>query len=468
MRYLPLAALAATLAFAPALAQDSEQGFFGRLFGASGDSDENPGGFIEGLLEDNLSSDVRSVRIDGFDGALSGRATIESLTIADSDGVWLTLEDAVLDWNRSALLRGRLEVAELSAARISMPRLPVADDSATPAPEAAGFSLPELPVSVNIEKIEAAEVFLGAPLIGTEILAEVAGAVSLADGEGSADLEIVRLNGDGALSLDASYANASKVLALDLSLTEGERGILATLLNLPGRPSVDFSVSGEAPVTAYAADIRLATGGEERLSGQVTTEQPEDLPGANLRLLADIRGDIAPVFAPQYQAFFGPNESLRTRVTTFADGRTEIDQLGVRADALSLSGNIELAAGLPSRIDLSGEIASESGAPVLLPLAGPETRVDAVDLVIGFDAAEGDQRRGDIAIDGLSRAGFSADASEITGTGRIRDGTPREVTASLLFGATALDLGNPDAEEALGERVTGGLALEWQDGAPLT
>ena len=468
MRYLLAYLLAAIIAAAPALAQEAEPGFFGRLFGGDDETAEDPGGFIENLIEENLSSDVRSVRITGFEGALSGRATLETLTIADAEGVWLTLENAVLDWNRTALLRGRLEVAELSAARIELPRLPVPGEAAGPAPEATGFSLPELPVSVNIEKIDAAEVFIGASLYGAETLASVAGSLTLADGDGSAVLQIDRLNGDGTLSLDASYSNASEILALDLSLAEGPGGIFATLVNLPGRPAVEFSVAGEAPVTEYAANIRLATDGEERLTGRVTTERPEDLPDAELRLLADIRGDIAPIFAPEYRAFFGPDVSLRTRVTTFSDSRTVIDHLAVRADALTLDGIVEIAGGLPRRIDLTGEIAASDGGPVLLPLAGPETRVDSVDLVVGFDAAEGDQWRSDFTIDGLDRPGFSAERLALVGTGRIRSAAARGVTATLTFDATALDLGNAEAEEALGESVTGGLALDWQEGAPLT
>ncbi|MEM9970257.1 MAG: translocation and assembly module protein TamB, partial [Pseudomonadota bacterium] len=451
---------------APLAAQD-EPGLFGRLFGSSDDADADGGGFIEGLIEDNLSSDVRSVEIQGFDGALSGRATIESLTVADADGVWLTLEEAVLDWNRSALLRGRLEVAELSAARISLPRLQRQGEAEAPTPEATGFALPELPVSVNIEKIEAAEVFLGAELFGAETLASVSGALSLADGEGVADLDISRLNGDGALSLAASYNNASEVLALDLSLEESAGGILATLIGLPGSPSVAFSIAGEAPITAYTADIRLATDGAERLTGRITTEEPEGLPDANLRVTADIRGDIAPVFAPEYRAFFGPDIGLRTRVTTYAEGRTVIDQIALSAEALDLKGEVVVAGGLPKRIAIEGMVGSDSGAPVLLPLSGPETRVDRVDLNVGFDAADGEQWRATFTVAGLDRPGFSARSLDVTGNGTIVAGAVRAVSANLLFGASDLDLGNPDAEEALGERVTGGLALNWADGDPL-
>ena len=67
MRLLPLLALACALPL-PAAAQDTQ---------------EEDRGFLTGLIEDALSSTARTVRIEGFAGALSSRATIESLTISD-------------------------------------------------------------------------------------------------------------------------------------------------------------------------------------------------------------------------------------------------------------------------------------------------------------------------------------------------------------------------------------------------
>ena len=96
---------------------------------------DDDGGFLERLLEDNLSGAGRDVQIRGFAGALSSQATIEQLTIADGQGVWLTLEDVVLDWSRLALLRGRVEVNSLTAGSIMLPRLPVASEDAVELPD---------------------------------------------------------------------------------------------------------------------------------------------------------------------------------------------------------------------------------------------------------------------------------------------------------------------------------------------
>ncbi len=442
-----------------------------RIFGATEEAEveENPGSYLEQLIEDNLSGEGREVEITGFAGALSGRATLETLTIADTNGVWLDMSDVVLDWNRGALLRGRIEVAELSAETIQLPRLPEPAEDSALTPEASGFSLPELPVSIAIDKIEAARVEIGAPVLGVEMVASAAGALRLADGDGSADLEIRRLDGVGDFLLDASYSNTSGILSLDLGVVEGADGILSKLAGLPGRPALEFSIKGEAPIDAYAADIRLATDGSERLSGRVTTEAPVEASGATLRIKAEIGGDIAPVFAPEYQAFFGPNVSMTTSLTTFADGRITLDDLALAADAISLNGQVEIAAsGLPERIDITGQITSGDGRAVLLPLSGAETRVDRVDLRVGFDAAAGDLWSGEFRIAGLERAEFSAEALTLAGTGRIRSADEREVTAELDFDATALDFGSADTEAALGEQVTGSLALAWTEGAPLT
>ena len=58
--------------------------------------------------------------MSGLEGAFSSQAKIKKITVADEEGIWLTVEGAVLDWNRLELLRGRFSVNELSAERIEV------------------------------------------------------------------------------------------------------------------------------------------------------------------------------------------------------------------------------------------------------------------------------------------------------------------------------------------------------------
>ena len=426
--------------------------------------DDGDGGFLENLIEENLSGAGREVRVEGFEGALSSRATIDELTIADSEGVWLRIENAVLDWNRSALLRRRLEVTELSAETIELLRRPVTEPAA-PSPEATGFSLPELPVAVRIEELHADELILGEPILGEAAVLTLDGSVALADGEGTASIEVVRIDAEeGRLVLDGSYTNETGVLDLTLALEEGPDGIVASFLNLPGRPSVALGIEGTGAVSDFTADIRLATGGEERLAGQFQTAEVD---GAR-QFRTEISGDIAPVFLPEYQEFFGPNIALRVAGTREEDGTLVLSEIALDAAALALGGEVVIGPdNLPDRVDLTGRIADPDGGPVLLPVAGAETRVGEVDLSVQFDASQGEDWTARLVVEALERAGFSAESLVLEGSGRIGDAPERAVTAGFDFTAEALDLGDPAAAEALGQTVTGRAEIVWQEGEPV-
>ncbi|MDJ1015470.1 MAG: translocation/assembly module TamB domain-containing protein [Paracoccaceae bacterium] len=452
----------------PLLAQEGGGGLLQRLFGSDTDAETDQGGFLERTIEENLSGEGRNVEIEGFAGILGGRATLESLAISDPEGVWLRMSDVVLDWNRAALLRGRIEVAELSAGTIELPRLPTPAEDAPPAPEASGFSLPELPVSISIETLSAELVEIGEPVFGAATTATVEASLGLSGGEGDAKLSIERLNDFGNLGLDASYSNETRVLALDISVAEGPDGLLANLLDLPGRPSVEFSATGEAPVDSFAADILLATDNAERLTGRIATLRPEDAPGSNIRFEANVSGDIAPLFAPDIRPFFGDDVSLQTQLTTFEDGRIVLDELALSAETLDLQGFAAIGADrLPREIDLRGSISSGDGGPVRLPLSGPPTTVRQVDLEVQFDAAISEDWTGRFEISNLDRPGFSARSLALDVDGLIAAGTAPAVDASIRVEAEALDLGDPDAQGALGERVTGAAEVSWRGGDPV-
>ena len=101
------AVLAAGLAAGPVAAQQSDKDF------------------LTTYLQDNLSGAGRVVTVTGFAGALSSQATMAEMTIADDQGIWLTIKDARLDWSRSALLSGQVVIDQLTAGEIDLERLPV-------------------------------------------------------------------------------------------------------------------------------------------------------------------------------------------------------------------------------------------------------------------------------------------------------------------------------------------------------
>src|SRR6056297_1065704 len=117
------------------------------LSAAAQDSEEDPG-YLAGLLQDALSGAGRDVRIRGFEGALSSEASIALLSISDTEGEWFRAENVVLEWTRSALLRGAVDVDSFTAERIVVSRAPISEDD-LPSAEAAPFEIPDLPVSIQ-------------------------------------------------------------------------------------------------------------------------------------------------------------------------------------------------------------------------------------------------------------------------------------------------------------------------------
>ncbi|ARE39636.1 gramicidin S biosynthesis grst protein [Rhodovulum sp. P5] len=435
---------------APALAQESEDG----------------GGFIENFLESKLSGAGREVTVTGFEGALSSRATMEELVIADEDGPWLILRGAVLDWSRAALLRGRIDIKELTADEILLPRLPKSEgDKATVKDsEAKPFSLPDLPVSIEIGKISTEKLELGEALIGQDAVLTIDGAVRLAGGEGGVDLTATRTDAEGNFKLAAGYSNETEILSLYLAMTEGQGGIAASLLTLPGAPSLDLSVIGEGPLSRFGADLRLATDGVQRVAGRVTLAEPEGDPGTNAFTLA-VAGDLRPLMEDRFRPFFGERTSVSAKGTRYSDGALDLEDLQVAADALNLTGTLELSpSGLPERFSLDGRL----DGPVVLPVPGPAARVDGVDLVARFDEDEGDSWSAQAVLDGFSRDGLSIARADLAGSGTIRPENPASVTADVVFKAEGLDHNDPALAQAMGRGAEGSAAVTWEQGGQAT
>lgn len=431
-------------------------------------SAEEDRGYLQALLEDNLSGAGREVRITGFAGALSSRATIEELTIADRDGIWLTLREVALDWTRTALLRGRVEVNRLTAREIIVARTPIAEEPLSPEmAEATPFRLPELPVSVNIGEISAETLTLGAPLLGEEIALRLLGRLSLGSGEGAAEIDVTRLDGRGVVTLDASFVNATEVLALDLSLQEDAGGIAATLLQLPDQPALALGINGTAPLNDYTADIRLASDGTPRLTGQVTIRDAAAEEATAKVFGATLSGDLTPLFAADYRPFFGTQSALKMTGTRQQNGALEIADFTLMAAQISLSGALSLdAAGWPQQFRLNGQL-GDGDTRVRLPISGPATHIRGATIDAAFDAARGDRWRARLGLTGFERPDIGLSTATLSGRGALERTAPRGVTALMEFDLGGIRIDDPALSEAVGTEIGGLASLDFTEGRPL-
>jgi translocation and assembly module TamB len=432
---------------------------------ATAQTEDDDKGFLTRQLENSLSGAGREVNIVGFAGALSSEATIAEMTIADTEGVWLTLRDVVMTWNRLALVRGAVDVRQLRAAEMVVARAPIGEPNTGPSPEAQPFSLPELPVRVAVDALQIDRISLGPDFLGEPLDFSLTGSASLAGGEGAVDITATRLDGPtGVFTIAGSYANATRVLDVLLLFEEDDNGIAANLLGLPGRPSVRLEVAGNAPLDDFAATFALATAGEDRLTGDFTLASQD----GGSRATLDISGDVSPLFEPAYQVFFGDDASLRVEVITGADGSVSVPVLALDAGRVTLDGQLRLGAGgWPELIDLEGGITPLGNQPVLLPLAGPPTFVDGLDIDVAYDVAVSDDWRADIRLGGFARPGLSIADIGISGGGLIRPaqaGAVPAFTAELNYAAQGLRLDDAGAQEALGDEISGVLVAAREGG----
>ncbi|WP_300034474.1 translocation/assembly module TamB domain-containing protein [uncultured Roseobacter sp.] len=436
--------------------------------------DDDGGGFLTRTIEDALSGAGRDVQISGFRGALSSEASFDRMTIADAEGIWLTLEEVTLNWSRAALLRGRLQVDRLSAASLILPRLPEAEETEElPAAEAGGFALPDLPVSINIEAFEVSRIELGAPLLGEETVLKVAAAARLDDDGLQLDLTADRLDSAaGRFLLKAGFARETEIILLDLDLEEEAGGIASHLLNLPGDPSVDLSVAGEGPLDAFTAEINLATDGAPRMAGRVdlialTPEAEGAAP--DRRIIAEIGGDITAILAPEYRDFFGQDVGLTADTLLEASGAVDVSRFALRSAAAQLEGSVRINEdGWPAFIDVDGQI-GKGGEPVVLPGTDAGTTISAVTLSVDFDAANGDMLRGDFDIRDLVQKDVQIARTQLRLDGTL-EGTPGSIgqlLTDLDLAATGIELADPDVATALGDSVTGQANINYIEGQPI-
>ena len=439
---------------APVLAQDDDKGYLTRL------------------LQDNLSGAGRDVQIEGLTGSLSSQARIAKITIADSDGIWLELGDIVLEWNRSALLLGRVDVKQLTAATLNMPRLPVSEaGSGVPSPEATPFKLPELPVSIDIENLALEKITLGAPVLGTDLELKTQAAIRLGGGSGTAKVVATRLSGTrGTFRIDAGFDNATNNILLDLDLKEDTGGLISGLLNLPQNPSLSLILNGEGTLDDFNADLQLATDDTERLAGNITLLAQVDAETPGREIKADIAGDITALFAPQYRDFFGEDVALRFDAIRADSGALDIAAMDLVTQKARLTGSARLnAKNWPTFIDIEGRIADTLGGPVLLPAAGVETYIDAADLNVKFDAAQSDSWSAEFDVTKLNRSDISIARTNLTAIGTLTpsNGGLGQVNADITAQVDGIGGLQDAVAQAVGDAINLTTRVEYAKQSPL-
>ncbi|MGV3651872.1 MAG: translocation/assembly module TamB domain-containing protein [Devosia sp.] len=423
------------------------------------------------FVEGQLSTPERQIRISNIEGILSEEATIRQITISDGEGVWLTIVNAAINWDRGALFGGRLQVRSLSAERIDYARNPVATPSPTPAlpsPEAGGFEVPEFPVAIILEELSVPSVRFGEQVFGLGSELSVTGALRLEGGSLDTDLAIQRLDGPGgSLTLDVSYANADQQVDLALSLVEPPNGILANLLSIEGRPEIALGVTGAGPLDALSAQLTLDAGGTRALAGTARISGVAE----GLQINADLGGPLAQLVAPAYREFFGAETSLSAEAMVRSAGEVDVSRFSLSGGQLGLSGAGRTSAdGFLRQLSLEGRILNPGGGTVLLPVPGATTRVGRADLTVDFGRAGSEDWTAAVTVDGFANGTLAAERLTLAASGvaaGLDDPATRRITFNGDGALAGISASDAEISAALGQSAALGFAGQWSAGEPL-
>jgi len=423
--------------------------------------------WLLGFVENRLSTPNRQIRIGGIRGVLSSEATIETITVADREGVWMRIVNARIDWNRSALLLGRLQIETLGADLIEVTRRPVPEEG-LPSPEARPFTLPELPLAIILENLAIARISFGPTVFGLQSELSAAGRLRLQGGSLDTALNLQRLDGPGGvLDLTAAFANETRVLDVSLTLSEPENGVVANLLSIEGRPPIELSLAGTGPTDDLDLSLTLDAARERVLTGSARL----DGTGEGTAFSGELDGAVSRLIAPLYRDFFGEETALQVAGLVKNAGGFRIDSLALQSAALTLNAAAETEAdGFLQRLDVDAAIAPTGGDRVILPVPGGETTIEGGRLQIDYDAsADGDWT----ALLDLGRpatSGFSARTIRLSLDGlaqNIADPTARRITYRMNGEAAGIVAERADVAEALGESIRLAAQGAWQADAPL-
>ena len=290
---------------------------------------------MENTVNAFAASEEGGARLSGLDLSWGLDLTADQVDVSDAEGVWLTINDAHLDWTPAALLLLKLDVASLSAESITVLRKPIAQETASAEQTAANGVRPLLP-SATLRTAKIKRLSLKEPVIGTELDLGLDARATVALGANACglSLSIDQLNEDNdRISIQSVFIPDEDRFDLDVVIIEPRDGFVAGLLDLPGRPALNMEVKGGGPLSSWSANMRVDLDGERTVGG---TARVADIAGVR-QLTADIEGLIAPFLPNQIAPLLAGQTRLLADVNLDNGGRFEINTLQARSDALSFA-----------------------------------------------------------------------------------------------------------------------------------
>lgn len=294
--------------------------------------------WLVSLIERGLSGPNRQVRLHNIQGTLSSQMSIEAITISDKKGVWLKIANAKMDWNRLALLKGRMSINEFTAEQVTLLRKPQNSSSLISFLEKGKFSLPKLPFAISIDKLTTQHLALEQELFGFSADVSLKGNLTLENGNVDVDLTAHRLDASGSFSILTNLSDSNRTAKVDISIDEPQNGILANILQIEKRPALNLSIKGDGTFDDLIVKIYSEVDHHPVLNGNIIFTNFSEGHNFSTKLV----GTLGSLMPPQYRNLFESGLTLKAEARVTKEGVTYLDHLVLQNEAMNVIANAEI------------------------------------------------------------------------------------------------------------------------------
>lgn len=353
---------------------------------------------IEGAVE---SPDMH-LKLGGIEGGFPTDFTIATVTLSDSQGVWLTIDRLHVVLSPSALFLRSAKIDSLEAASIVVTRAPVSTQPAAPSDPDAPL-LPSLPVDIDLDKLVVERLELGPALLGELAVLRITGAAELAHSGGALDttLSVARIDDKpGKADIAAAYKPDENTLTLSVDASEPAGGVMARALSIPGLPPVQVTLKGDGTLDDWAGKLTAMAGEAAAPTGTLNADATiRKVPEGHALTLA-AGGNVAPLIAglagETVTPLIGSAPTLNASVLRAPTGAIAVRPLALTVAAATATVNGDIAADFNSlNLRWTLQAGPDSTLHPLVPLSWREGVVEG--------SAEGALNALNVALDATLR-----------------------------------------------------------------
>ncbi len=295
---------------------------------------------VDFLLRQISTPGSFEVLAETVDETAEGDTSLRGVTVADGDGVWMTIDTVAFSWSPSRLLRGEVEIGRLTVAGLDMTRAPTPLPDEEPEEEESrdektilgGFSFdwPRSPIALRIDRMTLERIHIAEGVAPQEIMFDATGGARDEGDVQSLRLSLRRTDDvEGVVDLRYERTFSDNRLQLSLTAREAPGGMVAAAASLEADANTRVNLTADGPPEDWRValdanvDGMIEAKGEAAISyaGKLATEAEFlFIPGFKL-------GEPALVA-------LSPAASVKINAAERADGVIDIETAEIAAPSL--------------------------------------------------------------------------------------------------------------------------------------